>query len=715
MENKEESDLKEVRESEKILENYKQGNRATWANSILENRAFVASIQWEQEDADALEAANEPSLCVNETTPARDQVVDNLTKNSPRWMSYGREKSDVNIATKISSLMEYIWQNSDADIKNAQATEDLIDTGMWAMMAYVDYNADFGKGEIIIDDLDPNDLYIDPNSRRNDTEDAAHKIIYKRCTKEYIENKYPDFGFTGARLSYGDNTPQSTRAANEGQVLTITDDIEHKKYDLIDRYTKVKKTRYHVQDRDFESIFTEEQYRKYWEEETVILTQAGDEQYLVDEDAKAWRDIYNQMGDIVHYEYDSQSDQPKIVPGIGEPALTTQITISNKGYFIEQGIIKVDEKPIDRIKRVFSIGGKLYYNDIMPISKYPIVTSMIHSRRNPFPIGDISLIRPLQEQLNKITSKITAYISAITNLTAFTPKGSGMKKQIEEQIGKAGMKVFEIDMELGGQPVFAQYPPMPAGVFEDRQRIISQIQRIMGAYPFLDGDASQAPETYKATLVIQEEGQNRTQGKRRRIEAGINTLAKVVAEMIPNVYTTEKVVRLLKPNNIVKQEIFNEEQYENGARKIINDLSVGKYDIVMVSGSMLPTNRWAKSEYYTGLYEKGILQDASAILRMSEIEDVEEIIAKQDKLNQAMQYIQQLEEQLKKLDGDMQTLQRENVHVKQKIEVEKVKTNLKAMESDVKGAVNIAKLRLGDEVKKDKATKQNKQKSRNTQ
>ena len=315
------TDKEEVLESQKILENYKQGNRSDWAQGNAENRAFVASVQWEQEDSDALEAADQPALCVNETTPARDQVVANLTKNSPRWMSYGREKSDVNIASKISSLMEYIWQNSDADIKNSQATEDFIDTGMWVMMAYVDYNADFGKGEIILEDINPDDLYIDPNSKRNDTEDAAHKIIHKRATESLIKNKYPDFDFKDAQYSFTDETSQSTRAANEGQVLKITDDIEHKKYDLIDRYTKIKEVRYHVQDRDFESIFTKKQYDKYWEEETIILTELGNEQYLVDEDAKAWKDIYNQFGETVHYEFDPQSDQPKIVPGLGEPAL----------------------------------------------------------------------------------------------------------------------------------------------------------------------------------------------------------------------------------------------------------------------------------------------------------------------------------------------------------------------------------------------------------
>lgn len=684
---------KEVLESEKILDNYKQSNRTTWSKEVQVDRGFVASRQWEQEDSDSLEAANQPALCINEVTPARDQVVAALTKNSPRWMAYGREKSDVTIAQHISSLMEYIWQNSDGDEKNSQATEDIIDTGMWAMMAYYDPYADFGNGEIMITDIDPLELYIDPNSKRIDTEDAAHKIIHKRCTEAYIKTNYPDFDITKAQESYYDDIPETSRAANEGQISKVTEDLQHRKFDIIDRYTKVKVTRYHVKDRDFESVFTDEQYREYWQEDAIILTSADQEEFFTGEDAKFWINILNQYGDTIHYEFDPQSPEPKIVPGVGHPAVTKQIELTNKGYLIEQGIIKVDQSPIDRIKRVFSIGRQLVYPvDIMQLSLYPIVTTMNHFQRNPFPLGDIRLIRPLQEQLNKISSKITAYISAITNLTAFTPKGSGMKKQLEEQMGKSGMKIFEIDMDLGGQPVFAQYPPMPAGIFEDRQRIIGQIQRIIGAYPMLDGDSSQAPETYKATLVIQEEGQNRSQYKRKRIERGINNLAKVIMEMIPYAYKKEKVIRLLKPNNLVKEVSFNVQT----ADKIINDLSIGKYDCIMVSGSMLPTNRWARSEYYTGLFEKGILQDASVILRESEIEDVEEIIQKQDKLNQAVQYIAQLEEQIKNLSGDAQTRDRENLHLRQKVEVEKTKTGLKAMESELKSKMDLSKMRLSD-------------------
>lgn len=224
----------------------------------------------------------------------------------------------------------------------------------------------------------------------------------------------------------------------------------------------------------------------------------------------------------------------------------------------------------------------------------------------------------------------------------------------------------------------------------------------MGAYPFLEGDVKNAPNTYGATLVIKEEGENRANYKRKRIEKGINNLAKVVAQFIPFVYTERKIVRLLKPNNLIKETVFNDTSYEDGAKKIVNDLSVQNYDIVMLSGSMLPTNRWARSEYYTGLYEKGILQDASVILRESEIEDVEEIIEKQDREKQLMRLVQQLEEQVKDLQGDMQTKGRENVLLKEKVEVEKTKSQLDQLKNRVERDTMVTSMRLTDAVKEAK-------------
>ena len=701
---------KDVRKSEEIFQHYKTSKRSTWAKNAIEDRAFIASVQVEKEDAKALDAANQPIFSINETTPARQQIVSQLTRNAPRWASYGKERSDVNVSTKVSDLMEHIWYTSDGDIANMKATEDLVDVGMWCMMVYADPSADFGRGEIMLTDLDPLEVYIDPNSKRLDTEDAAHKMIVKKVTKEYIKTTYPDFNFKDAQQSHEDDIPVSSRRAEEGQVLDIDENMEHEYYQIIDRYTKIKATRWHVID-DGEHIFDKKKYDEYWNQPAIILTRPGAEEYVFDDQVAYYLNVLQTHGSTVHY-MNSQSvdaqgqlqNKLEIMQGVEHsgsvPGSTTQISITNKGYLIQQGVIKSNEVLIDRIKRVLSIGSKLYYKDVLPISMYPIQTTFNIHQRHPFAMGDVRLVRPLQQQLNKVTSKITAYISAITNLLAFVPQGSNIKKQLKEEAGKAGFNVFEVDTDVGGNGVtFGQYPPLPAGVFEDRQRIIAQIQRIMGAYPFLEGDAQNAPETYKATLVIQEEGQNRANYKRKRIEKAINNLAKVVGELIPVVYTQEKIVRLLKPNNLTKETTFNETTYEDGARKIVNDLSTLKADIVMISGSMLPTNRWARSEYYTGLFEKGILQDASVILRESEIEDVEEVIAKQDREQQLLRAMQQAEQQIKELEGQLQTKSREVISANEKVAVEKTKTNLDRLKNRVERDTMVAGMRLSDTTK----------------
>jgi hypothetical protein len=45
----------------------------------------------------------------------------------------------------------------------------------------------------------------------------------------------------------------------------------------------------------------------------------------------------------------------------------------------------------------------------------------------------------------------------------------------------------------------------------------------------------------------------------------------------------------------------------------INDITVGKYDIIVVSGSTLPSNRWARFEYYMELYKSGLIDQTEVL------------------------------------------------------------------------------------------------------
>ena len=704
--------LSEEKLSDQILNDYKTSDRGNWVQQSVDDRAFVNGVQWADDIAKALEANDLPVLSINEVKPARDQVVAQLTENPPRFHATARENSDLNVAMDVADLFSYIWYISKGNKKVKKSIQDYEDIGMSAMMVYVDPYADNGRGEILVKDLDPLDVYIDPNAKDSDSTDAAHIMLAPIVTEEYIEVNYPDFNFEGA-MPMDDDRPSHTRHAQEDQVLNVTMTTQTK-YRIIDRYTKVKEHRYHIFDTTtgYEKEFTKEEYLEYAAKPAVVVTKLGQpDRYITkDNEVAELMQVYEQTGGIYHYAIDPATREAVMMPGVEQEGgtvlkgTTTKLSITNLGKLMNEGIIEVNFPKIDRIKRVLTIGGKLYHKSVMPIKDYPIVTWMLHHNRNPFPQGDIRLVRPLQEQLNKIDSLIIAYNTNITNVKVFVPEGSDTK-DLSERWGKAGAQFFTFDA-TEGTPYVVQLTQMSNSLYVQRQNLIAQIQRVIGAYSFQDGNVEQAPRTKGGTLLLDEMGLRRSNAKRMDIEEGINQLAKVMLQMIPHVYTDRKVIRVIKPNHGEKVTVFNEKKVnENGIEQVMNDLSQGQMDVVVVSGSMLPSNRWAKFEALKDLYIQGILKDPTPILQHADIPNLDEVLEREDLIKQAQGMLAQYEQEIKELRGDLQTADRESIQSRKKVEVEKFKTKLSKGANKVQSEVEIATKRLNDKVREAKSQK----------
>ena len=48
---------------------------------------------------------------------------------------------------------------------------------------------------------------------------------------------------------------------------------------------------------------------------------------------------------------------------------------------------------------------------------------------------------------------------------------------------------------------------------------------------------------------------------------------------------------------------------------IHNDLTLGQYDIKVIGNSTLPSNRWARFEYYMQLYQSGLIDQIEVLKR----------------------------------------------------------------------------------------------------
>jgi len=67
-------------------------------------------------------------------------------------------------------------------------------------------------------------------------------------------------------------------------------------------------------------------------------------------------------------------------------------------------------------------------------------------------------------------------------------------------------------------------------------------------------------------------------------------------------------------------------------------------------------------------------------------------------MQQQQQMIQQLEEELKKVKGDLQTAERESVHDKKRVEIEKFKSELGRSSDKTAKAVELFEARLNDQL-----------------
>ena len=691
--------------------------RKLWSRQAIEDSEFRSGKQWKKEQVNALRARAQEPLVVNVIHPAVEQAKAMLTSNAPKFQSTGRDTSDTKVGRIFSDLMAWVWDISVGNAELKRCIDDYYVKGMGVMMSYIKPDADFGRGEVMVKSIDPLSVYIDPDAEDPFCRDASNIVVAKRMTEKELIEMYPEFEETirasqeTSHISdYDENrfglfdeevVPQSRKQS----LLNVDDERE---LEVFERYTKIKTPYYKIFDpfENREIIINDPQYAEYREEPAVILTTAKDQQILTEKQSvNQYMQIAEQVGKVYHLEQDPQTGQP--VPVKGEetldsiPESTVSIDIIDKGILIDSDKIMVTKVMNTNIKQCISVGDEYLYSIILPIEDYPIVPFMNGHHRNPYPTSDVRLVRGLQEYINKIRSLIVAHASSSTNVKLLIPRGSMNKKQLEEEWAKAGTAVIEFDPELG-QPIVAGPVPLPNELYKNEADAKQDIERILGIYTFMQGDVGGAPQTFKGTIAMDEFGQRRINSKKDDIESSLNQLARSVVGLIQFVYQSEKTVRLIQPNNKPVEVKINQNIYDDVSGQLIekiNDITVGKYDIIVVSGSTLPSNRWARFEYYMELYKSGLI-DQTEVLKQTDVADMEGVLERAGQMQKLMQQVQQQTEQIKKLKGDLQTAQRESIHDRKRVEVKEFEKKLAKAEAKAEMATQLYTERASDELKK---------------
>lgn len=704
---------KEVQLTQDLLKDY-SSSRENWSKQAVEDNEFRNGKQWTEEQAKILRARAQEPIVVNVVHSAVEQAKAMLTANKPKFQSTGRETSDTEVGRVFSDLMSYVWDHSNGNVELKQCIDDYYVKGMGVMMAYTDPDQDFGRGEVCLKSIDPLEVFFDPSSKDTFCRDAGHVIVGKTLTENQLVSAYSEYEelIKEAKETKYINVVAESRYGRESQDVTLKSRLSgetrsgDRELELFDRYTKIRIPYMKIYDpfANEEKVLNTQEFEEYRQEPIVIITAPNGQNIHTDKaSVTGYLQMHEQFGDTFHMMPDPITKQP--IPMAGQehegsiPNSTTHIDIATKGHLIDDKKILVNNIEITNIKQFVCVGDQMLYEAILPIEEYPIVPFMNGFNRNPYPVSDVRLVKGLQEYINKIRSLIVAHASSSTNVKLLIPRGAVNKTQVEQDWGRAGTAVIEFDPELGS-PIVASPVPLPNELYKNEADAKADIERILGIYALMQGESGSAPQTFKGTVALDEYGQRRIKSKRDDIEEGLNQIGGVVVSLIQHVYTDQKVMRLMQPNNKPKEVVVNSPLYDDIGNVVgkMNDITVGKYDIIVLSGSTLPSNRWARFEYYMQLYQSGLI-DQIEVLKQTDVADMEGVLERAGQMQKLQGQVQQQDEEIKKLKGDLQTAQRESLHDRKRVEVKEFEKKLAKAEAKVEMAAKLYQTRLGDELK----------------
>ena len=695
-----------VNDTLQLFKDYSK-KRDAWAKQAKEDKEFRLGRQWTKAQADTLEARGQAAIVINRIHPAVESAKAMLTSKRPSFRAAPREDSDNKTAQVLSALLSYMYDISNGETVIKQAIDDYYVMGIGYINVYQDPMKDMGKGEVCMHDIDPLDVYVDPNSRSRYFDDAENILVSKLFSRDQAKKIYPKYKkeIEDANSEQDFNMPETGRY-NEGTVFFPEDvGLLHEQSEYVrgyERYSKIEvpKMRIYEKFSGKEELFDEEEFKQYmaqpaWIINNKIITNENQAKELVLQlkqkreiqiiDAK--EQISAQMQQA-GYDVSAEIPEPEI------PEVVVEVT-DFQGLVIKQKAIEVIKIMITRIKQCIIMGDTLLYSRILPIEHYPVVPLCNLHTRTPYPVSDVRMVKGLQEYINKTRSLIIAHATTSTNTKILVPEGSVDMKEFEEKWAQPGVAIPYDPTD--GPPVSVQPSPLPNELYSNEQSAKSDIDHQLGLYELMQGSVSAAPETYKATIALDEFGQRKIKSKLADIEQALVRVGEVAVPLMQQLYNTQKIFRVVQPNNSITKFTINEEMYDDKTQEIkkLNDITIGKYDISIVSGGTLPTNRYAELEFYMDAYSKGLI-DKEEVLKKTEVFDMEGVLKRTGTIGQLQSQLKGAVDKIKKLEGDLQTRDREAVNLRKRVEVEKFKTELDKVSNKSTSAATMFEKRLDD-------------------
>ena len=693
-------------------------NRAQWEYVNQKGVDFANDNQLTDEERVVLEEQGMPTFTINRILPVVEMLNFYATANKPRWQAVGVDGSDTDIAAVFSDMADYIWDLSDGSSLYANCVNDAVTKGVGYLHVTVDQDSDNGMGDVTIKQPEPFDVFVDPKSRDLLFRDASFVMVRKILPKSHLMKKYPDLI---SKIKKAGNLNESEYNYSEKSKDRYMKDFGYKDIDndasandkaerdevveFFETYEKIKIKYVNV---FYQQPLTQEVLQQIQQQVSVQIQEMSAELQVkfLEQDQSMQQAV--QSGEMIPERYEleikklqeqmqqqlQQAQQQMTADLQKQATIVENMVITSKEFKViaadpkfAETIVDAVEFHGDRIQLCCVAGDTMLYKKILPegITEYPIVPFHYKWTGTPYPISAVSPLMGKQREINKSHQLLVHNASLGSSLRWMHEEGSIDTDYWEKYSSSPGAL---LPIRPGSTPPTAVQPaPLNSAFFNIVQNSKQDMEYLAGIYSSMMGDTGSQHDTYRGMLAMDEYGTRRIkQWMQNALEPGLKQLGEIVKEFTQTVYTANKTFRIVQPSALQEQRqveinipIYNDLGEAVGKLK---DYSTAKFDVRIIAGSTMPINRWAYISELKEMMQMGIVDDI-AVLAETDLRNKEQIAKRKSIYSQLQGQVQNMESQLKKQSGTIETLERQLVQAGIKDKVSQAEVELAKKKSQV--------------------------------
>lgn len=524
---------------------------------------------WDDDGARAkLRDEERPALTLNRVNPVLRLMAGARPPTEAKYFAV--EEGDIETANILNACKDHIETTNRWEFMAEDAFLRFTTMSRMVIEIRPDYTND-PRGDIQLVLRDGFDFYFDPNSKEKDRSDMEDMFEIIHCTPDQAKRAFP----------------KKKAKLNElvGNVREGNQSADSRDSGRADEYSDTRSD--------------------YYDSATNNLTIA-----------RYWYKTYEKQTKIIDGMFGEVWDSPKEADEVkGE---IEKLSTAPERFTIQ-------EHEFTKVRYLTFIYDTILEEGMNPWERPDGVPTKL-SQNFPFIIGEperliagarnelISIINPLQDPQrfhNKLASAILEIIGTSPKTGIDYEKGAVSpenSKKLMKQGAKAGAALeWEPGALSGGKVHWRTAGSNPQAEMAEAKEMIQELLDISGVESLVSTESLGKGASGFAIDLKQRQGSNIISWIYKSFRFFQNLLAEYERDAIQLLYDYEKVIRIKgnKPRYVrINEQIYDE---QGAIVQVLNDVTIGKYDVVISDKEIMPTMRLERFRYFTELVKSGAL------------------------------------------------------------------------------------------------------------